>query len=85
MVVLKHFLSEHCSRCVYTLSNYVCDEKNKINTNSKPIFFFTKPIMVKCLNIGKNIGQPIYRLISLPLPALRCTVDVRDGSAQFVL
>ncbi len=31
---------------------------------SKPIFFFTKPIMVKCLNIGKNIGKPIYRSIS---------------------
>ncbi len=27
-------------------------------------FFFSKPIMVKCLNIGKNIGQPIYRSIS---------------------
>ncbi len=22
------------------------------------------PIMVKCLNIGKSIGKPIYRLIS---------------------
>ncbi len=30
----------------------------------KKNFFFTKPIMVKCLNIGKNIGQPIYRSIS---------------------
>ncbi len=39
----------------YTLYNYVCKKKN-----SKPIFFFTKPIMVKCLNIGK----PIYRSIS---------------------
>ncbi len=33
------------------------------------VFFFTKPIsdgkiMVKCLNIGKNIGKPIYRSIS---------------------
>ncbi len=37
----------------------------KKNNNSKPIsFFFTKPIMVKCLNIEKNIGQPIYRSIS---------------------
>ncbi len=24
----------------------------------------SKPIMVKCLNIGKNIGKPIYRSIS---------------------
>ncbi len=66
----------HCSRCVhtwmgqmqrtnftagYTLYNYVCDKKIK---NSKPFFFFSKPIMVKCLNIGKNIGKPIYRSIS---------------------
>ncbi len=28
------------------------------------IYFF-KPIMVKCLNIGKNIGKPIYRSISI--------------------
>ncbi len=29
-------------------------------------FFFQNryPIMVKCLNIGKNIGKPIYRSIS---------------------
>ncbi len=38
----------------YTLYNCVC-EKNK-----KRIY----PIMVKCLNIGKNIGKPIYRSIS---------------------
>ncbi len=47
----------------YTLYNYVCKKKKK----SKPIFFFLqnrKPIMVKCLNIGKNIGKPIYRSIS---------------------
>ncbi len=36
-----------------------------VKKNSKPIFFFTKPIMVKCLNIGKNIGKPIYRSISI--------------------
>ncbi len=28
------------------------------------MFFLTYPIMVKCLNIGKNIGKPIYRSIS---------------------
>ncbi len=32
--------------------------------NQNRYFFFTQPIMVKCLNIGKNIGQPIYRSIS---------------------
>ncbi len=41
----------------YTLYNYVCKILNRY-------LFFTKPIMVKCLNIGKNIGQPIYRSIS---------------------
>ncbi len=25
--------------------------------------------MVKCLNIGKNIGKPIYRSISMAYPA----------------
>ncbi len=45
----------------YTLYNYVCDKKYN---NSKPIFFFTEPIMVKCLNIGKDFGKPIYRSIS---------------------
>ncbi len=43
----------------YTLYNCVT---NKI----KNIVFFQNryPIMVKCLNIGKNIGKPIYRSIS---------------------
>ncbi len=60
----------HCSRCVctwmgqiqrthftagYTLYNCVCDKKKKKKRY---------PIMVKCLNIGKSIGKPIYRLIS---------------------
>ncbi len=39
----------------YTLYNYVC-KKRKFKTD---FFFFTKPIMVKCLNIGKNIGQSL--------------------------
>ncbi len=47
----------------YTLYNYVCDKK-KCKKIQNRYFFFTKPIMVKCLNIGKNIGQPIYRSIS---------------------
>ncbi len=36
-------------------------KKKKFKTD---FFFFTKPIMVNCLNIGKNIGKPIYRSIS---------------------
>ncbi len=28
----------------YTLYNYVCDEEKINHNNSKPIFFFTKPI-----------------------------------------
>ncbi len=48
----------------YTLYNCVCDKckKKKLSV----IFFFQNryPIMVKCLNIGKNIGKPIYRSIS---------------------
>ncbi len=46
---------------LYTLYNCVCDKK-KISV----IGFFQNryPIMVKCLNIGKNIGKPIYRSIS---------------------
>ncbi len=68
--------SAHCSKCVctwmdqiqrthftagYTPYNCVCDKK-KIKNNA---FFLNRyPIMVKCLNIGKNIGKPIYRSIS---------------------
>ncbi len=46
-----------------TLYNCVCDLKKKIYIY---IFFFQNryPIMVKCLNIGKNIGKPIYQSIS---------------------
>ncbi len=72
--------SVHCSRCVcvhtwmgqmqrtnftagYSLlciMMYVTTKKKIQNR----YFFFSKPIMVKCLNIGKNIGKPIYRSIS---------------------
>ncbi len=60
VVVLELLLSEQCpllrvcalgwvkcreQNCTagYTLYNYVCDKKKK-KKNSKPIFFFTKPI-----------------------------------------
>ncbi len=32
--------------------------------------------MVKCLNIGKNIGKPIYRSISSPYSLFYCMVSV---------
>ncbi len=51
----------------YTLYNYVCKKKTTTKKkNQNRYFFFTKPITDygKCLNIGKNIGQPIYRSIS---------------------
>ncbi len=41
--------------------------KKKKKKDEKKNFFFLQnryPIMVKCLNIGKNISKPIYRLIS---------------------
>ncbi len=47
----------------YTLYNCACDQKKNIYI----IFFFLQnryPIMVKCSNIGKNIGKPISRSIS---------------------
>ncbi len=37
----------------------------KLNKKNTVFFFFTKPIMVKCFNIGKNIGKPIYQSISI--------------------
>ncbi len=35
-------------------------------TNKKTFFFLQNryPIMVRCLNIGKNIGKPIYLSVS---------------------
>ncbi len=47
----------------YTLYNCVCEKKYKKNIGYR--FFLNRyPIMVKCLNIGKNIGKPIYRSIT---------------------
>ncbi len=66
----------HCSKCVctwmgqiqrthftagYTLYNCVCD---KLKNRFFSFYFLPITIMVKCLNIGENIGKPIYRLIS---------------------
>ncbi len=45
----------------YTLYNCVYEKKETF------FFFSFLPIMVKCLNIGKNIGKPIYRSISSSL------------------
>ncbi len=69
--------STHYSKCVctwmgqiqranftpgYTLYNCVCDKKKNIII----LFFLNRyPIMEKCLNIGKNIGKPLYRSISI--------------------
>ncbi len=50
-----------------TLYNCVCKKKknNKKKKDNRFSFFFNRySIMVKCLNIGKNIGRPIYRSIS---------------------
>ncbi len=48
----------------YTLYNCVCDKKKKKKILVIVFFPNRYPIMVKCLNIGKNIGKPIYRSIS---------------------
>ncbi len=50
----------------YTLYNCVCDKKIIYIYIGYRFFFFQNrySIMVKCLNIGKNIGKPIYRSIS---------------------
>ncbi len=48
----------------YTPYNCVCDQKKK-KKKSVIVFFQNRYlIMVKCLNIGKNISKPIYRSIS---------------------
>ncbi len=74
--MLEVLLSEHCSRCVY-LDGSNAENKisllvilciimyvKKIIIIKIAFFFFFLPIMVKCLNIGKNIGQQIYQSIS---------------------
>ncbi len=50
----------------YTLYNCVCEKNKKYKKKLSVIVFFQNryPIMEKCLNIGENIGKPIYRLIS---------------------
>ncbi len=50
----------------YTLYNYECKKNKKIKFKSH-ISQIPNPIMVKCLNIGTNIDQPIYRSISTVL------------------
>ncbi len=74
--------SAHCSKCVctwmgqiqrthftagYTLYNCVYDKKINIYIY---IFFKRYPIMVKCLNIGKNIGRSI--IVSETLRKRQC-------------
>ncbi len=61
---------------------YVKKKKKIFKTD---IFFFTKPIMVNCLNIGKNIGQPIYRSISSfdGVEWICCVLMVLSGCAVF--
>ncbi len=56
---------EHISLLVILcIIMYVTNKKNiyikKLNKKLQNRY----PIMVKCLNIGKNIGKPIYRSIS---------------------
>ncbi len=56
---------EHISLLVI-LCIIMYETNNKKNIYISVIVFFQNryPIMVKCLNIGKNIGKPIYRSIS---------------------
>ncbi len=79
--------SAHCSKCVctwmgqiqrthftagYTLCNCVCEKNIYIYRLS--VFFQNRyPIMVKCLNIGKNIGKPIYQSISSVSAVCACS------------
>ncbi len=61
----------------YTLYNCVCEKKiiKKNNIGYRFFFYNRYPIMVKCLNIGKNIGKEIYQLIS----SEDMGSDARDG------
>ncbi len=60
-------------------------KKKKIKTD----FFFSKPIMEKCLNIGKNIGNPIYRSISnldpLPLRSVKYAENTTGRGEQHTI
>ncbi len=77
--MLELLLSEHCSKCVCVLGWIKCREhislvvilciivyvEKKIYYRLSFFFFQNRyPIMVKYLNIGKNIGKPIYLSIS---------------------
>ncbi len=75
VVMLELFLSEQCPLLQVCVHLDGSNAENKISLlvilciikkkkKKYDFFFFTQPIMVKCLNIGKNIGQPIYRSIS---------------------
>ncbi len=61
---------------------YVLKKKKKKKKNLNRYNFFTKPIMVKCLNIGKNIGKPIYRSISNKYRFRHC---LGSGSGFFII
>ncbi len=57
---------EHISLLVILCMIVYVTKKNKTIKNISVIVLFQNryPIIVKCLNIWKNIGKPIYRLIS---------------------
>ncbi len=70
LVVLEHFLSEQCPLlqvCVH-LDGSNAENKISLLVILCIIMYVKKKnqnrYLVKCLNIGKNIGQPIYRSIS---------------------
>ncbi len=61
--------SVYCSKCVCTWMGQIqrthfTTSYTLYNCVTNTIYLFFLPIMVKCLNIGKNIGQPIYQSIS---------------------
>ncbi len=55
----------HFTAVILCIIVYVTNKKRKKEI-SVIVFFFKNwyPIMVRCLNIGENIGKPIYRSIS---------------------
>ncbi len=55
-------------------------------TKKKNVFFQNQyPIMVKCLNIGKNIGKPIYRSISNTNVKYICQDDWQDTHSIWLM